>query len=71
MKDQYTDAIHESCSKGIWKTARDVDPIDMDSVSHKIRYRTKRLGLQVTITTDKEERTVSFLVTVKGNDSSG
>jgi hypothetical protein len=59
--DFYVAALQDSHARGIWKTALHVEPSEMDSVSHKIRYRARQLGLSVTINTDKEEHTVSFL----------
>jgi len=57
----YSEILTESSTDHKWKTAHDVDPSDFPRVTRRLRYQASQLGLEISITTDKQNRTVSFL----------
>jgi hypothetical protein len=59
-RTDYTDALEAGATSGRWQTARNVDPEDVNRLTHQLRYQAARLGLEITIATDTDERTVSF-----------
>lgn len=56
----YTQALSESDEERSWKTAHQVNPGDFSSVTRRLRYQAGQLGLQISIQTDRQNRTVSF-----------
>jgi hypothetical protein len=63
----YTDALRASAASGHWQTAEGVAPEDMNSLTHKLRYQAEQLRLLITIHTDPEKGTVSFLCSPEGS----
>jgi len=57
----YTMPLVRSSKSGRWETAHDVLPDDMNQLTHALRYQANKLDLDITITTDPRNRTVSFL----------
>lgn len=57
----YSKVLTESATDHKWKTAHDVDPSDFSRTTRRLRYQAGQLGLEISITTDKQNRTVSFL----------
>jgi hypothetical protein len=67
--EDFTEPLKFSAATAHWQTAREVKPEDMNSLTHRLRYQAEKLGLLITIHSDPERGTVSFL-TSKGGGSS-
>lgn len=57
----YSQDIIKSADDGCWKTARDVNPSDFAQITRRLRYQAGQLELEISIQTDRQNRTVSFL----------
>lgn len=56
----YSQDIIKSAEERCWKTAQDVDPSDFAQVTRRLRYQARQLQLEISIQTDRQNRTVSF-----------
>lgn len=63
----YSQVLVESATDHCWKTAHNVDPPDFSKVTRRLRYQAGQLGLKISITTDRQKRTVSFLTGREGD----
>ena len=70
-KTDYTEQLRESAKTKRWMTAERVPPVDMNRLTHQLRYQAAGLALDITIRTDPERRTVSFLCSEKGKRADG
>lgn len=57
----YSQVLTQSSVDHCWKTAHDVKPPEFPQVTRRLRYQAGQLGLEISILTDKQNRTVSFL----------
>jgi hypothetical protein len=70
-KPDYESVLEESAATGQYQTAKDVDPADVEKLKQRLRYLAGKLGLDIHITTDSKEHTVSFLTVRKVNNQRG
>jgi len=61
MKADYSSGLAKSVADHQWQTAQNVDPSDFSRITHRLRYQAAQLGFEITIQTDRQDRTVSFL----------
>jgi hypothetical protein len=71
MKVDYSSGLAKSVADHQWQTAQNVDPSDFSRITHRLRYQAAQLGLEITIQTDRQERTVSFLAWKAGKLPTG
>ena len=57
----YSQDLIKSAEDQCWKTAQDVNPSDFARITRRLRYQAGQLELEISIQTDRQNRTVSFL----------
>jgi len=62
----YSQSLTDSAQSHMWKTAEGITPSDFSRATHRLRYQAAKLGLEITIRTDRSRRTVSFLTWEEG-----
>jgi hypothetical protein len=64
----FTNELEQAVESGEWQSGY-VAPEDFNTVTHRLRYQAKKLGLEIEIRTNKQEGKVSFKCRMKAQTS--